>query len=162
MGRKLVVNASPLIFLAKINQLSLIKKLSDKTVIPRAVAAEILRGPESDPARQWLQTHGSDHLVELASIQSIITAWDLGQGEAEVIQWAFTHPNYTAVLDDRAARNCAKALQVKVVGTIGLILLAKKERHIIGVSPLLDQLQQAGCRINTDLLKSAKELAGED
>jgi|GEM_PF-6190092 len=39
MSRKLVFNASPLISLAKIDQLTLIEKLADKAVIPRGVAA---------------------------------------------------------------------------------------------------------------------------
>jgi len=86
----------------------------------------------------------------------------LGQDETEVLQWAYTNPNFAAVIDDRAARNCALALNIKVVGTIGLILLAKKAGHLAKVSPLLDQLQQTGCRIDGYLLIAAKKLAEED
>jgi hypothetical protein len=47
----LVVNASPVIVLAKIGHLDLLKSLAHRVLVPRAVAAEILGGPDDDPAR---------------------------------------------------------------------------------------------------------------
>ena len=41
---------------------------------------------------------------DVGSIDAVISAWDLGRGETEVINWAFTNPGWTPVLDDRAAR----------------------------------------------------------
>ena len=37
------------------------------------------------------------------------------------------------VLDDRAARNCAKSLQIRTLGTVGVILLAKRRGLIDSV-----------------------------
>jgi len=48
--RKWVVNASPIILLAKISKLSLLPDLCDKLVIPLAVSKEIAQGPQNDPA----------------------------------------------------------------------------------------------------------------
>jgi predicted nucleic acid-binding protein len=55
MHRKWVVNASPLIVLGRINHLFLLKHLAEEIVVPAGVAKEIARGPEDDPAKQWLQ-----------------------------------------------------------------------------------------------------------
>ena len=54
MRRTWVVNASPLITLAKIGQISLISELCHETVIPAGVAQEINSSPdENDPAKVW-------------------------------------------------------------------------------------------------------------
>ena len=50
-----VVNASPVIALAKADQLHLLHDLCKEVLVPEAVVAEILAGPPSDPARQALE-----------------------------------------------------------------------------------------------------------
>lgn len=47
-----VVNASPLVSLAKIGHLDLLSGTATTLVVVRAVADEVLAGPESDPARR--------------------------------------------------------------------------------------------------------------
>ena len=44
-----VVNASPIIALAKVEQLQLLTQLANEILIPEAVIREVLAGPESDP-----------------------------------------------------------------------------------------------------------------
>ena len=39
-----------------------------------------------------------------------------------------------AILDDKAARNCAASQGMKVLGTIGIIILAKKRKSITRLS----------------------------
>lgn len=51
MTRKWVVNASPLIALAKISQVGLFPQLCSTLVIPRGVVQEIQAGPDDDPAK---------------------------------------------------------------------------------------------------------------
>ena len=41
MSRRWVVNASPLILLGKIDQLSLLEDLTDELIIPKGVAQEV-------------------------------------------------------------------------------------------------------------------------
>jgi len=125
MHRKWVVNASPLIVLGRINHLFLLQHLAEEIVVPTGVAKEIARGPEDDPARQWLQAQGRNLVREMQAVPPVIIAWNLGLGESEVLSWAYQNPGYEVVLDDRAARNCALALNLPVRGTISLILLLK-------------------------------------
>jgi predicted nucleic acid-binding protein len=65
------------------------------------------------------------------------------------------------VLDDRAARNCAAALHIPVRGTLGIILLAKREGLIPHAKPVFDELLQAGLRIDPLTLAAALKLVGE-
>jgi predicted nucleic acid-binding protein len=161
MPKKWVVNASPIISLCSINKASFLIDLCDDLLIPKGVVEEIDRGAEDDPARLWLQEFGGPYIKNLGSIEPVIRAWDLGRGEAEVINWTYNNPNWTAVLDDRAARNCIQSLNRRVLGTVGIIILAKKEQKIDEVGKLLNQLDQIGFRISRDLTDAAAELAGE-
>src|SRR6266536_2175092 len=54
-----VVNASPLILLAKVKHLELLLKLSNTLVIPASVVTEIKTGPADDPAGLWLDCEGA-------------------------------------------------------------------------------------------------------
>jgi predicted nucleic acid-binding protein len=162
MHRKWVVNASPLIVLGRINYLFLLQHLAEEIVVPAGVAKEIARGPEDDPARQWLQGQGRELLREIQIVPPVIIAWNLGLGESEVLSWAYQNPGYEAVLDDRAARNCALSLNLPVRGTMSLILLAKKGGHLKDITPILLQLEQAGFRIGPNIISAAKKLANED
>jgi len=130
-------------------------------LIPKGVAEEIDRGTEDDPARVWLQQFAGAYVKDVGSIDAVISAWDLGRGETEVINWAFTNPGWTPVLDDRAARNCVHSLNRRVFGTIGILIMAKKQQKIEAINPLLIQLDQIGFRISRDLFDTAADLAGE-
>ncbi len=98
----------------------------------------------------------------LADIPPLILSWDLGRGETEVISWAYLNRDYEAILDDRAARNCASSLGIRVRGTIGIILLAKKEGALPQAKPLLNQITESGLRISPELLRAAYRLADEE
>lgn len=159
--RKWVVNASPIISLSDIGYISLLNALCDQLVIPSGVAQEINAGPDDDPARRWLNERRKKSIQEAGTIHPIIAAWDLGKGETEVLNWAYANRDYVAVIDDRAARNCALSLDIRVTGTVGIIVIAKQQRKIQAAGPLLDHLVQTGFRLSGQLRRVALELAGE-
>ena len=161
MPEKWVVDASPIISLAKLNKTSLMMELCEELIIPSAVAEEINRGTGNDPAKLWLQKFGNAYVKDIGPIEPIISAWDLGRGETEVINWAKTNTDWLPVLDDRAARNCTRSLGIRTFGTIGIIVLAKKQQRIESIVPLLKKLEKVGFRINRNLYDAAVELAGE-
>jgi hypothetical protein len=107
------------IVLAKANHLHLLKmlkNLADELILPDAVVAEVLAGPESDPARQALES-GWARVHSPAAIPSELIEWGLGPGETAVLALALERTPSTAILDDAAARACAKAFGVSVLGT---------------------------------------------
>ncbi len=161
MSRRWVVNASPLILLTKISHIFLLHELCSELVIPRGVAKEILNGPANDLTRIWLNEKGSPLIRDLEQVDPVVAAWDLGLGESQVISWAYKNPGFEAILDDRAARKCALSLKIPVRGTVGVILLAKKDRRLAKAKPLLNQLIQIGFRIDPELLRTTLRLAKE-
>jgi predicted nucleic acid-binding protein len=120
VSNKWVVNASPLILLAKVEHISLLPKLTEQLVIPTSVVAEVQGGPSSDPAQAWLSGEGAAWFrADIAAVSSV-AAWDLGAGETAVLSWAHEHGDFEAILDDRAARKCAVIERIPVRGTLGV------------------------------------------
>lgn len=154
---QIVCNASPVIFLAKIDLLHILPALSHKLIIPDGVYKEIL--PGKDDARDWLINYKKDFVANVSSIPTIITAWDLGIGESQVLSYAYSTNGFIAALDDKAARNCAKSLQIDVIGTLGLILMAKKKLIIPDAVMYLNKLAETDFRINDELFAKAIDLA---
>jgi len=77
VGEVFVVNASPVITLAKAGHLALLTGLADTIFLPTAVVVEVLAGPESDPARRALEG-GWGTRVPVSSMPSVVLEWGLG------------------------------------------------------------------------------------
>ena len=100
MSRKWVVNASPLITLAKISQINLLTQLCSEIVIPNGVVQEINIGTDDDPAKIWVSNEGRLWIREVEHIDTEVACWDLGLGESHVLSWVHSNPGYEAILDD--------------------------------------------------------------
>ena len=106
MNEVWVVNASPVIVLAKVGHLQLLEQLPGELLLPMPVAMEIQSGPRSDAARQALEG-GWGVRVTAGRIPSELVEWGLGPGETAVLGVALERAHCTAVLDDASARACA-------------------------------------------------------
>lgn len=65
------------------------------------------------------------------------------------------------VLDDRHARKIAARLGVTMIGTVGILMKAKRHGHITAVKPLIEQLEKHNFYISEALKHEALRLAGE-
>ena len=95
------------------------------------------------------------------TIAPVVAAWDLGAGESAVISHALTHSGAEAVLDDGPARTCAGALGVGVRGTLGLLVLAKREGAIPAVRSPINALLGAGYHLGAALVAAVLAEADE-
>ena len=158
---KLVVNASPLILLTAADQLSLLRNLADEVVVPAAVLGELEAGEEQDQAAANVRAADWATLGDHQPVASAISAWDLGAGETAVLSWAKAQPGYTCVLDDRAARNCARVTSLPCVGTLGLVLAAKEAGLLLAARPILEKMTDAGFYLAGEILERALRGVGE-
>jgi predicted nucleic acid-binding protein len=85
----------------------------------------------------------------------------LGADERAVIAHADACPGCLAGLDDRQARQLAEALGLQVVGTLGVLLRAKKVGHIPAVRPALDAAIEQGFRLSQELYQDVLGIANE-
>jgi len=151
-----VINASPIVALAKVNRLHLLQDLCKELLVPQAVVAEILAGPPSDPARLAVQ-RGWGTMVAAKHIAPDLLEWGLGAGETSVLAVAMERQPATAVLDDAAARTCAKNLGLEVIGTLGVVVRAKKIAVISSAADVLKALQSAGLWLDDNMVRSVLE-----
>src|SRR5919197_4622831 len=83
------------------------------------------------------------------------SAFRLDRGEAAAIALAVEVPHAVVLLDDRKARITAQGLHLPVMGTIGLLLRAKRLGLLTEVRPVMDELAKAGFRLSLALWHKA-------
>jgi len=161
MAETWVVNASPLIALGAIGQLALLTAEDHALIVPAGVAQEIAQGPPDDAARLWLAGPGTGFIAPVAPLDLQIAAWDLGLGESHVLTRCLGQSSVRAVLDDRAARRCAKAMAIPCLGTLAVIALARKQGRIPAAAPLFDALDRRGFRVGREVRRAVLDQLGE-
>lgn len=148
-----VIDASPIITLARVGLGHVFQQLARSIMIPHAVAQEILAGSVDDPARLLIEQHYFP-VVAPFQISNEVVQWNLGAGETAVLEFALANLGWTAILDDGAARRCAKAINIPVKGTLGIVLLAKQHYLIDSARFVFEAMSQQGFRIDQSLVDS--------
>ncbi len=156
---RVVINASPLIVLFKSAQVDLLPQVLQEIRIPRAVWEEVTLSKD-DTASQQLSKVAWAKLVDVR-IHPTVAAWDLGAGESAVLSFALQNSGYWAMVDDAAARKCARSLKIPTLGTGGMIVLAKEQGLIQSVGLSLRSLRDAGLWISDEVIDLLKQQAGE-
>lgn len=123
-----VVNAGPLIALAKLHQLTLLQSLYQRVSLPAAVHDEVVtrgQGGGHSDAVVVERAIESGWLVIVEPLPST-DPWNhlLDEGERQVIQVALLQPPAVVLLDDLAARRAAGQLGLTVRGTVGVLTQA--------------------------------------
>ncbi|MCC6579865.1 MAG: DUF3368 domain-containing protein [Phycisphaeraceae bacterium] len=155
-----VVNASPVILLARVGRLDLLERQCARLLLPAEVAQEIRAGSSSDPARLAIDKGWAER-IPMGPPNPSVLEWGLGAGETSVITVALRQDSALAVLDDRLARTAARSHGVSVIGTLGVVLRAKRAGLIAQAAPLLTELQRSGLYIRRDLMAEALGKVGE-
>ena len=155
------INTSPLIFLTKGGFLHLLQIVSPEIIVPQAVATEIQAYGQTDLTAMALAATSWLVVVATPPVPPIIQSWDLGPGESAVLTWAYVNTGTEVILDDLAARRCAVALGIPVLGTLGIVLTAKQRGAIPAARPVLEQLRLCGMYLSDRVMNQALALVGE-
>ena len=147
-----VSNSSAIIALDRIGQFQLLSGLFTQLIVPPAVVREV--APIQLPGwvvEQPLAQPVGPHVLRAA----------LGDGESEAIRLAVELKARWIILDDRAARRLAQSLGLPVIGTLGLLLAAKRRGLVAVVRPSLDALVRYGFHVAPELYNHVLDDAGE-
>ena len=122
----LVADAAPLIFLAKINQLSLLKQLfRAEILVPSAVHKEIL-GPEVPPDEERLLAAFLSGCKVVDLRKPVKFAQALSFADNCILTLATRERAAMVLSDDRLLRKTAVIERFQVMGTLGVLLRATK------------------------------------
>lgn len=130
-GEMTVSNSGPLIHLAMIGRLDLLKALFGSVFFPRTVKMEVVdRGKEEGKADAFLiegEIENGWIVVEDLddSAEDIADSAGIEAGEAEAIMLARSR-QCPVLIDDLAARRFAAGLGLEVTGSIGVVVRAVK------------------------------------
>jgi predicted nucleic acid-binding protein len=108
-----------------------------------------------------------NHFIHVSQIegsdQRIVRATsNLDDGEKEVILLgASLQEDVVLLLDDQAGRRMAKELGFLVLGTAGLLLLAKRQGFVEAVGPLLEEMRRHGYWLSDAVVEQVQRQAGE-
>jgi predicted nucleic acid-binding protein len=122
-----VSDSTCLIGLERVGELDILPALFDSVMIPTEVEREF------DRSFEWLKV---ENLTLATALQMVIDA-----GEAEAIALA-SEKNCLLISDDKQARATAKRLGVAVIGTVGILIRAKKNGIISEIKPILARSTQ--------------------
>jgi predicted nucleic acid-binding protein len=159
----IVSNATPLIYLAKLGKLELLRKLFETVIIPNGVFDEVvIKGIAiKAPDAFIIERSMNEGWIKLKSVREIkeLTKFGLHKGETEAIALAKRY-GCELLVDQRHARLAARTVGVKARGTLYVLLTALK-RKIISYDEYilaLRELVRAGFRMSAELYLEALEL----
>ena len=154
MSRPLFVsNASPIIAFERLGQLPLLERLTNPLHLPPAVVQEVFG---VQPLPSWIAKQSlSQPLARLPLSPR------LGAGESEAIALALELMPCQLVIDDLAARRAAQSLNIPIVGTVGLLILARQGDLLPSLKPQLDALLKEDFRISDMVYDLALRQVGE-
>lgn len=154
-----VADTSALLALAACESLKLLDALFREVRVPPAVFRECTEAGK--PSADVLGTYLRDRVAEVDMEAFVIAAAGLGRGELEAMALYKRLRADRLLLDDNRARKVARLNGVQVVGSAGVLLLAKSEGLIPSVLSLLEQIQAAGIYLSEPLVSEVLQLAGE-
>lgn len=148
-------------FLAREDLLEILRAGATDVVVPEPVITEIHGHGPDDPTVEairrvdWLAT------APAPVIPPGVAAWDLGPGESAVLALALAEPGAAAVIDDLEARRCARSLSIPLIGTLGLVILAKQDGRIQAARPVMVRLRASGMYLSDRVINETLARVGE-
>ncbi len=158
----LVCNTGPLIALAIVDRIRILPDLFTSVIVPRAVHEEILAGGQQGFGLTSYQKAGwLNRFVLEKPLDPLLEAL-LDRGEAEVLQTAVSLNADWVLIDERKARKVARTVyDLSVVGTVGILIEAKRRGLIPEIGNLLIEMKEYGYRIHESIIERALFAVGE-
>lgn len=153
-----VTDAGPLIALGRLDLIHLLPALFHTVQVPHAVLTECMARPQQADALR-IQAAVQAGVLQVCEATPVV-ADALDAGERAAIGRAL-EIGAAVLVDDLAARRHAQALQLVVIGTLGVLVRAKRRGLLTQVAPLIERLRAGGQRLSQTAVAEALGAAGE-
>jgi len=151
MPKIVISDTSCIIALTNIDELRLLKELYQNLITTQQVAEEF-----GEVLPNWIEIRNPEDQQKQKMLE-----FQIDKGEASAITLALEVSADLIILDDYKARQVAEKLDLKITGTLGVIIRAKNKGVISSIKPALNKLQHNNFRISEDLIKEALKESGE-
>lgn len=153
-----VTDAGPLMALGRHDLIGLLAHLFGKVLVPNVVLQVCLRHPQLNDAQR---IQAAVDICALVVIElAMVPIPGLDAGECAAIGCALHH-HAALLVDDQAARRQASAMGLQVIGTLGVLVLAKRNGLISLLAPLVQDMRSGGYYISEAALQAVLKAAGE-
>ena len=158
-----VSNSSPLITLARILQLDLLRQLFGQIHIAEEVRQEVVvrgagrPGAEAVRLADWIQIHPTSSATEMQRLSSV---YQLGAGELATVLLARSLSADLAIIDERIARRLARARDIEVIGCVGILETCFRRGLEVDLRRSYQELLVQGIRIDRTLLNRSLAACG--
>ena len=153
---KIVSNATPLIYLAKIKKYSLLKSLFDKIIISQEVKIEIV--DEGKKLKQQdallIEREIEDGFIEVMKVEKLVeTSLELDLGELSTLSLAKKLKIDEVLIDETLGRSAARIIGLVPKGTLYVLLknLKLKEITFDDFLNILNELLESGFRLKEEI-----------
>jgi predicted nucleic acid-binding protein len=140
--------------------LELLPQLAEAVLVPRGVLDEIAAKDDQRLAES-IASHAGFTVTPDEPMPVALAEWDLGRGECYVIAHAVTRPALIAVLDDRRARQAAQAFGLRVTGTLGILVRARRTGLIAAMEPVIAAMRSIGFYASDAVVREVLASVGE-
>jgi uncharacterized protein len=154
-----VTNTSPIISLAGVGELRLVEALFARIVVPFEVWYELNDKPGAPEPGELLAL---ERVAFHPTPPFLPETSALDPGECAAIAVAVSIPDAWVLLDDISARRVAEGLGLRVKGTLGVLVEAKRRGLVPAVRPLVQMMLENGCRLGPDVVSAVLAAAGEN
>jgi hypothetical protein len=153
-----VADTGALISLALVEKISLIEQVFGEFFIAGAVLIELNKYDNPDFNRQIIEEL-EKHVIEIKSRNHLSMVMDFGESES-VILYEELNAEYL-LIDDSKARAIAESLGVKCIGSIGLLLIAKRKGLLKNLKSIFTYWVENGRYFSKPLLNRLLVNSGE-
>lgn len=144
-------NASTLIGLARIGKLPLLERLYSQVIIPEAVWREV--SVEAKPGEEAIKKAPFVKMGKVEDEKAVkLLLGSLGRGEAETLVLAKEINANLILMDEKKGRKAARGAGFKVMGILGLLVVAKRKGLVENIKPLIEKLNEEGFRLSKEVI----------
>jgi hypothetical protein len=160
LNKLVIADAGPLIAFARLCQIQLLPQIFGRVLVTDIVFGECA-GRVNFPESLLLHEAVANKQLELCTAPDFSAyTQKIDAGEASAIAVAIEY-GCGVLMDDKAGRKMAMNAAVPVIGTVGVLVLAKRKGLVPLVKPLLDNLVVSGYFLSEEIIAAALAAAGE-
>lgn len=155
----IVSNATPLIYLAKVGKIELLRMIFGEVFIPEEVKVEVVDGGKSLGERDAYVVEKAigEGWLRVLNVEIVDVPIKLERGEAAVLSLAKKLGIREVLVDEVSARAAARLLEIEPRGTLYVLLkaLEKREVDLDGFLEVLNELMRHGFRLREEVYVEA-------